>query len=248
MKFYHSNGIVLKKKRFSEGDAIVTVFTERYGKISLVARGLYFFKNRFHGKLEPSAHVSIRCSGKDSKSLPYLNSCELLGSFEGIEKDLGNIFTALYFLDIIDSSLRENDPNAAVFHLLHASLSILEKGLPDDTLVRVFELRLLSLVGYFPKLGECVNCETAPKQETFILDFERGGIVCGKCAAGRRLGPSISQGALNFAQRGIVIKYQNIGRLKIPKRQAKEIEILSHHFLVSKIGKELKSYRFLGLR
>ncbi len=247
MKTYHTKAVVIKKIRLSEGDTIVTLFTEQYGKVSVMARGLCFFKNRYHGKLEPPACIYLNYTGKGARNLPFFNSCETVDPFKNIGEDLGKIFTAFYLLELVDSWIKESDPNQPLFHLLHASLSLLEKMETYDTLIRVFELRLLSLTGYAPKLDGCLKCGKLPEQATLYFNFEKGGIICSQCAGGRPMGQKISLGSLNFAQKGSGIHYPHIHRLKIPKGLAKEIEMLSHHFLISRLGKELKSYRFLGL-
>ncbi len=247
MKFFQTKAIVIKKTRFSEGDSIVTFFSEQYGKIRFLAKGICFFKNRFHGRLEPASCVSLSYSGRGIRDLLFFSSCESLDTFKGIGEDHKKIFSAFYFLELVDSWFKENDPNPSIYHLLHASLSLLEKMTSYETLIRIFELRLLTITGYSPKLDMCVICGLKPKEKRISFNYEKGGIICSRCVGGRVTGPKISLGALNFAQAGSTIKYQNISRLKIPKKLAGEIETLIHHFLVSRLGRELKSYRFLEL-
>jgi DNA repair protein RecO (recombination protein O) len=167
--------------------------------------------------------------------------------FKGIWEDHRRMFTAFYFLDLVDSWLKENDPNPSVFHLLHGTLSLLEKTRAYETMVRIFELRMLALTGYSPKLDECVWCGKEPGKGTIYFSFEKGGVVCSPCSGGKAIGPKVSPGALNFARKGITLSGHHIERLKIPRGLVQEVEILSHHFLVSRLGKQLKSYRFLKL-
>lgn len=246
MKTLQTKAIVLKKSRFSEGDAVATLFTENHGKVRFLAKNLYFYRNRYHGKLESPACVQITYMGKGNRDLLFLDSCEILDPFRGIGEDLRRIFTAFYFIELTDAWIKDHDAHPEVFHLLHASLSLLEKMDSLETLIRVFELRLLALTGYAPKLGECLGCGKPPHGSSYF-NFERGGVLCSSCGVDRSAGPRVSLGALNFAQKGAVIHYPSIGRLKIPQGLAGEIETLSHRFLVSRLGKELKSYRFLKM-
>jgi len=40
MKSYKAEGIVIKRKNFGEADRILTVFTKKYGKIKVLAKGV----------------------------------------------------------------------------------------------------------------------------------------------------------------------------------------------------------------
>ncbi|MBI5184728.1 MAG: DNA repair protein RecO [Nitrospinae bacterium] len=247
MKLLKTKAIVIKKTRISEGDAIVTVFTESSGKLRFWAKGLYFFRNKYHGMFESGACVFLTYSERGTQGLCFFNSCEIVDPFKGIWGELQRMFAAFYFLELVDSWLKESDANPSVFHLLHGSLSLLEGAGSYETLVRVFELRMLALTGYSPKLDACVLCGKGPGKSCLCFNFEKGGIICSHCSDGKAAGPKVSPGALAFAAKGIAISGRHIERLKIPRGLAQEVEILSHHFLVSRLGKKLKSYRFLEL-
>ena len=46
MKFIETKGLIIKKVDFGEGDRIITVFSENFGKIDLLVRGIRKSKKR----------------------------------------------------------------------------------------------------------------------------------------------------------------------------------------------------------
>ena len=46
MKFFDSNGIVINKKDFGEADRYITIFTETFGKVNVLVKGIRKSKNK----------------------------------------------------------------------------------------------------------------------------------------------------------------------------------------------------------
>ncbi|MGL5663321.1 MAG: DNA repair protein RecO, partial [Cetobacterium sp.] len=46
MKFIKTKGLIIKKVDFGEGDRIITVFSENFGKIDLLVKGIRKSKKR----------------------------------------------------------------------------------------------------------------------------------------------------------------------------------------------------------
>ncbi len=93
---------------------------------------------------------------------------------------------ASYFLEPIDASLPEREPQPALFDLLHFALRHLdreEKGL----LARYFEVQLLKINGYQPDFQHCVGCGRAIKSG--FLSPVQEGITCEDCGGGLALSP-----------------------------------------------------------
>ena len=70
-----------------------------------------------------------------------------------------------------------------IFATLEEALSLLDQGLPPDSLLPAFLLRLLTLGGYGPRLGHCLKCGQEPAPPLYF-SIPQGGILCGACRAG----------------------------------------------------------------
>ncbi|MEW5907968.1 MAG: DNA repair protein RecO [Patescibacteria group bacterium] len=49
---YQTEGIILGRKDFGEADAIITIFTEKFGKINAIAQGVRYLKSKLRYSLD----------------------------------------------------------------------------------------------------------------------------------------------------------------------------------------------------
>ncbi|MBU1159875.1 DNA repair protein RecO, partial [Patescibacteria group bacterium] len=56
---YQTEGIILRKSNFGEADRILTIFTEKFGKISAVAQGVRYLKSKLRYNLETMSRSRI---------------------------------------------------------------------------------------------------------------------------------------------------------------------------------------------
>lgn len=56
---YQTEGIILKKSNSGEADRMLTIFTEKFGKISAVAQGVRYLKSKLRYNLEPMSRSRI---------------------------------------------------------------------------------------------------------------------------------------------------------------------------------------------
>ena len=53
MGTYKTRGIIIKRSNYSEADRILTIYTEKLGKIRVNAKGIRKIKSKLAGSLEP---------------------------------------------------------------------------------------------------------------------------------------------------------------------------------------------------
>ena len=73
MPILKSEGVVLRRIKYSETSLILTFYTKDQGKISLIAKGARNPKSKFVGALEPATYASIVYYHKDSRELQLLS-------------------------------------------------------------------------------------------------------------------------------------------------------------------------------
>lgn len=115
---HHSDrGIILKRFPYSEADYLVTLLTERKGKITALAKGVRKINSRRGGHLDLFNHVEASFhSGRGS--LDIITEVKTLDSFEGLRHDWDKIQLAFYFAELVDVLLPENEINTSTYHLL----------------------------------------------------------------------------------------------------------------------------------
>lgn len=147
MRSYKSEGIVIKRRNFGEADRIVTVFTEKFGKIQLKAIGVRKITSR------RSSHIELLNLSKitfyKGKNLPILTEAETINNFKEIKNELKKIGVAYHICELIDSLCPENQENDQVFKLLEDILKKISEGNEAKDLVNNFEIELLSILGFY---------------------------------------------------------------------------------------------------
>jgi len=70
--------------KFRDTSKIVSLYTRRFGRVSVVAKGARDRKSRFGAALEPMSHVSAVFYKKERSDLHLLSQCDLLNGFRRI--------------------------------------------------------------------------------------------------------------------------------------------------------------------
>ena len=245
MALHRTRAIVLKSINLSDSDRLVTFMTENYGKVKCVAKGARKVKNRFWGSLEPMSHIHLIYFGKENQNLYRLNQADIIESFQSVREDFGKLYKGVYFLELIDSMILEGHQDQRIFILLQQTLTALKSQTDLDPLIRLFEVRLLSLSGYKPQIDHCVICKTVSENGIFKFSFVQNGILCVNCSKRTAADIQFTTGTRNYIKKLMEVEIKSCGRIKIPKNQAEEIEKVTHRLVLSQLGREPKSYAFI---
>lgn len=140
-----TEGIILKRSNFGEADRILTILTDRYGKISVTARGVRKITSRRAGNVEILNRVKLHLfKGKGYT----LTEAESLDTFQRLKENLILTTTAFHLIELIDRMVLEGQSDTRIYDLLTSTLKILERN-PRQIIVRAFEVKLLSLLGFW---------------------------------------------------------------------------------------------------
>lgn len=245
MPLYSAKAIVLRTVDFSETDKLVTLMTEYNGKIKAVAKAARKIKSRFGAALEPMSHIQLIYFGKVNQELYQLNTCDIIQSFQPIRDDLAKLYTGIYFNELIDTLLKEADHSKELFQLLLEAFNSLQSQNDTGTLRLLFEIRIISLLGYAPRLTYCINCKKDPVTEWVGFSYNLSGVICGLCMKQIKPEVKLRAGTLNYLKKLLVMDIKQTQRLKIPKDLENEIGAMTHRMVLSHVGRELKSYPFI---
>jgi DNA repair protein RecO (recombination protein O) len=241
-----AKGFVLRNRPLGEADRLVTCFTFEHGKIAGVAKGAGRLRSRFGSSLQPLSLIRLMLFGKETRSLYRIDHTDILTSFQDLRDDWEKLRPGLYALDLVDALLADADPQPRVFMLLERLLaSLSEAGTGRRELrLRLFEARLLTLVGYRPLLERCVICHR-PASATGALSGELGGYVCSSCEPGVADARRVSPATLRLLVRAETLQWGAAERVSLSGEQQQELRQVLHELLRGHARKEVKSYRFL---
>ncbi len=182
-----THALLLKKVVHRESDALLTLFTQRHGKLTVNARGAQRSTKRFGGALEPmhcllvevakgrGEHFDLRSARVEVPRLA------LTGSLERME-------AAGRVLGWLRKSAVERTPEPQVWQLVDNLLDRLDSREALDVSVPLAStgLALLAAWGWGLELESCVRCgRECPQGKAAFVDAARGGLVCVACGGAR---------------------------------------------------------------
>ncbi len=148
-KRYSSEGIVLARRNYSEADRILVVYSKKFGKISLMAKGVRKLNSRKRGSLE--VFSQIKFSASKGKNLDLITEVEIIDSFPKVRENLKKVAVAYYLMEVVGRVTREDEKNEQLYHKTLATLKALKKSKALRKLREEFIYHILVLLGFWPK-------------------------------------------------------------------------------------------------
>src|SRR5271170_2845482 len=195
MTLFRDRGLVLRTIRLGEADRIVTLMTERHGKVRAVAKGVRRTKSKFGSRLEPLSHVTL-LGWQGRGDLDIINQVEVLDTFRTVREDLDRMAAAMSMLEVVDQVGQERHGNPRLYEMLVGVLGALADR-NSAMVLPAFFLKVLALEGSAPVLDSCVSCGEEDVALLVAFDLSEGGVLCRSCRRGRPL----TQGGLSLLRR-----------------------------------------------
>jgi DNA repair protein RecO (recombination protein O) len=184
-----ADALVLRTVDFSETSLIVTLYTRQFGKIEALAKGGRRLKGPFECSLDILSRNSIAFIQKRGDVLDLLTESKLIRRFRVRSSNLAGMLGGCYVAELVNSFTATNDPMPALYDLTVKVLHQLEEGTFVMRALTRFEGRLLQLLGHFPSLWNCVECNVPiPREPNVRMMFGAldGGVLCSECLPGHR--------------------------------------------------------------
>jgi DNA repair protein RecO (recombination protein O) len=177
---YRDTGVVLRVQKLGEADRIITVLTQRRGKVRAVAKGVRRTRSRWGARLEPFNHVDVQCY--TGRSLDVVTQAVTVDAFgAGLVDDYPRYTAGCAILETADRLVaEEGEPALRVYLLVVGALRALADGGRDPSLVLdAFLLRAMTHAGWAPAITECARCAVPGPHRAFSV--AGGGAVCPRC-------------------------------------------------------------------
>jgi len=241
--------IMIRRIDFGDFDLIITFFTLKKGKISVIAKSAKKSVKRFAGRLELFSLLDVVYSRGRGKGMPYLQETVLQKPFAGIMGDIQKTAYASYWAELVNVWAEEGETQEEVYRLLKYVLEELDGGkLPNEVLSILFQTRFMAVSGLSPDLNGCCKCGKKLgdiPQNMFVLNLERGGIVCEGCSIQRGGSVSLSKGTVKQLLWTAMGDLKRAGRVRFTAQSIRESLAFLESFVPYHLGKEPKSLKFL---
>lgn len=237
MRSVKTKGIILVENNMGDYDKMLTMLTPGLGKIGCHAKGARRSKSNL------MAGTQFLCFGEyllfKGSNTYNINSCEPIEIFYNIRIDYDKLNYVAEIVKIVCDVTNENDNSYRVLQLLLNTLytiSELDKNL--DLVLAIFKIRLLSILGFTPKIDKCKTCEEELNIKYFSIKDD--GIKCGACGKIDKSAIEISEGTLTAIRYIIKAPAKKIFSFNVSEECIKELKLVSKIYLNEKLEKEYK--------
>lgn len=183
-KIIKEKGLVLKTKAYRETSKIVTIFTEKSGKLTLLAKGIRKSGSKTAAIIDPLNLIEFVYYFKANRELQYLSNAEFIRNYSHIKSDYNKIKVAFNILELTNLFTHEAQVDQKFYELVVGTLDMLDKTEIDSELILIqFLIRVAEIAGYpiysenCPLCGKKINIE----ENTFNFSKEYG-LICGNCS------------------------------------------------------------------
>ena len=223
-----TDAIVLRTVNYSESSIIVTLFSNEFGKITLIAKGARKPKSPFAAQLEPMNILNINYFHKNGRNIQLLKNSSFIEDSMDIRENFASLNYGLTIVEILDKLLQENDTDPIIFRLSIRTLSALKSPQINYNIVFSFFLLQLSIrLGFMPELNKCCNCFANLEEAKF--DEHRGELICENCVHGGEI--TISAGTSNLLKALLKTNIDYLHALKYDDQNLKELDCFLDHYL-----------------
>lgn len=148
-KNYSTLGIILFRRKYSEADRILTIYTKSYGLMSYMAKGVRKTTSRKRGHIE--VFSKVRLSAANGRNMDVLTEVETINSYDSVRKDLNRVSLAYFYVEAITKLVKEEEKNLTLFKLLDDSLKNLPKEKNLKNARKRFIEEALTILGFWPR-------------------------------------------------------------------------------------------------
>jgi len=172
-----TQGLVLRVSDYNDHDALLTLLTREYGRLTVKIRGLRRKNCPMIAPCQLLAYGEFTLF--EHKGMYTANEAHSIELFHGLRKDLPKLSLGTYFAQVAEIVSQEDMPGTELMSLVLNclyGLSVLD--IPEDKVKAVFELRCACLAGYTPDLFRCHNCGSIHPDR---FDVSAGLLECRDC-------------------------------------------------------------------
>lgn len=224
-------GIVLRTFNLGEADKIVTLQSDKRGKISVVAKGVRRTRSRFGAVVDP--FTDLRVTARTGRgALATLTGVEVLNARLDMRADLESLRYGYAMLEAIDKHAQEEHAEPRLYKLLGAGMEAIRvAAVPADRdiVILAFDVKLAAISGFLPNLFSCGHCGEKGRALGYFSP-SAGGAVCPACRPGTRDAQPMSVSAPALAWQLLYTSFKELGTIEQGlETQARLREILTAH-------------------
>ena len=227
------SGIIISESNLGDYDKMLTMLTPGLGKISCVAKGARMPKSAL------LAGTQLFCFGEylmyKGANTYNINSCETIEVFYNLRTDLDKLNTAIEITKIIRNVTDENENCYRILQLYLNTLYTLSETDKNLELVdSIFKLKILCLLGFAPRINECVNCKD--KENIKYFSIKDNGFKCENCGKLDKGAISVSESTISAIKYIVLAPPKKLYSFNLKDESLEELKMITKLYFEEKIS------------
>lgn len=233
-KSFSSLAIIINRSDWQESDRLILAYSEKFGKIYLLAKGARKFNSKLAAHAEP-LNLSLLSFNKN-KGHYYLIGAKIEEAYLDIKSSLEKLSLSTKAFAAFNRLIKGEEPDKQVFLWLKTWLASLEQASKEEMdlefqrefRLQIFYWKLFRFLGYEAQLDFCANCGGELQAGGNHFDFQAGGLLCNKCFKAESIYSPISDNCIKLLR---LVNTNSWQRAKLNKSLIKEWARLNEKLL-----------------
>ncbi len=171
MRAEKENAFILHQRAYSETSIILDIFSENFGRLSIIAKGIKKQNSKKGSVLQQFQPLLLSWAGKSE--LKTLTAAE--PDSDMFVMSPGSMYCGFYINELIVRLLHQHDPHPELFIYYKDTLKQLSQGITEKVL-RLFEKYLLIEIGYGVILDHDINNNKINEDKEYYYVPESGPV------------------------------------------------------------------------
>jgi DNA repair protein RecO (recombination protein O) len=169
-----TRGLVFHTTRYSDTSAVAKIYTEEFGLMSFLVKGLYSRKSHLRAAMFGHlALLDLIVERREHKTLHYIRDINLNRSIPDFNESMPRNAVVLYLNELLYKCIKEEECNRPLFSFIIESLQKLgNRELPVQSFHILFMLKLTRFLGFSPRLAKTDAGSFFDMEEGLFLDSE----------------------------------------------------------------------------
>jgi DNA repair protein RecO (recombination protein O) len=153
-----SKGLILKVFPYSDTSIICNIFTDDYGKLTFIVKGIRKPKQPLLSILQPFNLIELQYYYKKDRGIQLIKEADIIISFEKLRKNFSTIIIGSTILNIINKVFEKEYSNDIIFRLIYQILNKLSDINYHNKIFFIFFIfHLNKQLGFMPNIDKVKN-------------------------------------------------------------------------------------------
>ncbi|MBR9757584.1 MAG: DNA repair protein RecO [Algicola sp.] len=180
-----TKAIVLSKLKYRDNDLIVKCYTQKFGAINYIIRGVYSSRRASQkaAYYQLLSQLQLEAVHKENKTLQSIKDVKSAAIYTSMHTHVLKSAIVMFLAEVLANVLNEEEKNSSLYEFLEHALLWLDVEDSYSNFHLVFLLKLTKHLGFFPDVSNIhysyFNLQEGSFQEVSAHNTISGGILTG---------------------------------------------------------------------